>query len=209
MAPTAPFPFHTPVMIAHINSYFPFHPYVLIPTCELSFSHNHLRPRIHARSDVHKYLVTQKSANAITGPILVTTSVRQTCPTSCALKNSRCYAETGYLGHFIWPALNRAALGSTFANNIAVRSLSELLGLIRSLPERSVWRHNQAGDLMWEIEQGKRLSRQPPCTFSLRPIKDAEVLPSRTTTSFQTAPTAPLSKTRTSRGSLSTSAPTA
>ena len=52
-----------------------------------------------------KYLITQKTANPITGPIMVTTSPRFTCPLDCAFRKGGkgeyagvCYAEHGALG---------------------------------------------------------------------------------------------------------------
>ena len=60
---------------------------------------------------MHKYLVTLKSSNPITGPILVTTSPRQTCPSACALKDTDCYAGRGFLGHYLWTALDRSKPG--------------------------------------------------------------------------------------------------
>ena len=99
---------------------------------------------------MHKYLVTLKSQNPITGPILVTTSPRISCPASCKLKGTACYAEKGFLGGFIWRSLDMGEPEGRFANNILVYSLDQLLSAIRSLPPGSVWRHNQAGDLMWE-----------------------------------------------------------
>ena len=102
-----------------------------------------------------KFLITAKSHNPITGPIMVTTSPRKSCPHSCPLKRhtestraGACYAEHGYLGAYIWTKLDRTAAGSTFQNgNIRVYGFEELLAAIRKLPGGSLWRHNQAGDL--------------------------------------------------------------
>jgi hypothetical protein len=102
-----------------------------------------------------KFLITRKSQNPITGPILVTTSPRRTCPLSCPLRKTAdtaaagaCYAEHGMLGGFIWTALDRTPAGGTFQKGrIKVHSFDELLAEIRNLPAGSVWRHNQAGDL--------------------------------------------------------------
>ena len=101
-----------------------------------------------------KYLITKKTANAITGPIMVTTSARLTCPFSCPLrKDGRgplaglCYAEHGALGGFIWTSLDGANPGDHILNGIRVYDFAELLYVIRSLPPGSLWRHNIAGDL--------------------------------------------------------------
>ncbi|MFX9016061.1 hypothetical protein ABTN29_20580, partial [Acinetobacter baumannii] len=60
-----------------------------------------------------KYLITRKTANKITGPIMVTTSPRMTCPLSCAFRKGGegplagvCYAEHGALGGFVWTLLD-------------------------------------------------------------------------------------------------------
>jgi hypothetical protein len=102
-----------------------------------------------------KFLITRKSANPITGPIMVTTSPRFTCPLSCPLRKDAdtatagaCYAEHGALGGFVWTLLDRTPAGGTFQNgNIKVYGFDELLFIIRSLPPGSLWRHNVAGDL--------------------------------------------------------------
>jgi len=44
-----------------------------------------------------KFHIVEKSSNRKTGPIPVTTSPVETCPTSCPLKNNGCYAEGGPL----------------------------------------------------------------------------------------------------------------
>lgn len=101
-----------------------------------------------------KYLITRKTANKITGPIMVTTSPRMTCPLSCAFRKGGegplagvCYAEHGALGGFVWTLLDRAQSGQTIMNDIRVHDFVELLYAIRSQPSGSLWRHNVAGDL--------------------------------------------------------------
>jgi hypothetical protein len=103
---------------------------------------------------VDKFLITRVSENVWTGPILVTTSPRFTCPLSCALRKSAngataglCYAEHGALGGFVWTLLDRAAVGSSIMNGTRVHGFDELLFAIRSLEAGSLWRHNVAGDL--------------------------------------------------------------
>lgn len=100
-----------------------------------------------AEVEIFKYLVTERSQNPITGPILVTTSVRATCPATCSHKGSTCYAEKGALGGFLWTKLETTPIGHAFANGIVVRNVFNLAQMIRNLPEGAVWRHNQAGDL--------------------------------------------------------------
>lgn len=102
-----------------------------------------------------KFLITPKSHNRITGPIMVTTSPRRSCPTACPLRKSgsdetagACYAEHGFLGGFIWSKLDQLPVGGSFKKGqIRVHGFEALEQTIRSLPEGAIWRHNQAGDL--------------------------------------------------------------
>ncbi len=101
-----------------------------------------------------KFLITRISENRWTGPILVTTSPRFTCPLSCALRKGAsvstaglCYAEHGALGGFVWTLLDRAAVGASILNGTRVHGFDELLFAVRSLEPGSLWRHNVAGDL--------------------------------------------------------------
>ena len=117
-----------------------------------------------------KFLITKRSQNRITGPIMVTTSPRRTCPEACPLRKNAdsgsagaCYAEHGFLGGFIWSKLDRLPIGSTFKKGqIKIHSLSDLLAAVRALPQGAIWRHNQAGDLPSEDGEtidAKRLYR--------------------------------------------------
>ncbi len=102
-----------------------------------------------------KFLITRRSANPVTGPIMVTTSPRVTCPLACPFRKGSddplaglCYAEHGALGGYVWTLLDRTPAGGAFQNgNIRVYGFDELLYLIRALPTGSLWRHNVAGDL--------------------------------------------------------------
>jgi hypothetical protein len=101
-----------------------------------------------------KYLIVSKSANRKTGPIMMTTSPRATCPLACPFRKDAdestarvCYAEHGHLGHWMWNALDRTPVGATFGNHIPVCGFDNLLEIVRKLPEGTLWRHNQAGDL--------------------------------------------------------------
>ena len=103
---------------------------------------------------MQKFLITFKSGNRITGPILITTSPRSTCPTACPFRKAGdmpeagvCYAEHGHLGHYIWNGLDRTPPGEKISGRIPVYSFEQLLSVIRALPEGTLWRHNQAGDL--------------------------------------------------------------
>ena len=80
--------------------------------------------------------LTPKSANAKTGPIPVSTTTSDSCPTNCAMRDE-CYAATGPLA-LHWKAVSTGQRGTdwpTFTASIA------------ALPDGQLWRHNQAGDL--------------------------------------------------------------
>ena len=102
-----------------------------------------------------KFLITEKSYNRITGPMMVTTSPRSTCPLSCPLRKGSnneaagaCYAEHGFIGGYLWTSLDRTAAGMAFQKGrIKVLGFAELLSAIRRVPNGQPWRHNQAGDL--------------------------------------------------------------
>lgn len=82
------------------------------------------------------YHLTPKSANSKTGPIPVTTTSKDTCPTDCAMR-SGCYAASGPLA-LHWAAVSSGKRGG---------SLADLTAAIRAMPDGQLWRHNQAGDL--------------------------------------------------------------
>lgn len=101
-----------------------------------------------------KFLIVEKTENPVTGPIMVTTSPRFTCPLSCAFRKhgpgpfeGLCYAEYGALGGFLWSLLDRTEAGRKIMNGVRVQSFEELLYAIRSQPSSALWRHNVAGDL--------------------------------------------------------------
>ncbi|MGI9142550.1 MAG: DUF7227 family protein [Fluviibacter sp.] len=87
---------------------------------------------------MQNYHLTIKSRNAKTGPIPVSTSTSQTCPTSCPFNNGNgCYAASGPLALF-WRKVTESKAGVEYA---------AFLDQIRALVEGQLWRHNQAGDL--------------------------------------------------------------
>ena len=103
---------------------------------------------------MEKFLITHKSGNRITGPMMITTSPRTTCPLACPFRKNGdtseaglCYAEHGHLGHYIWNGLDKTKAGQMISNRIPVYSFKQLARAIRELPEDTLWRHNQAGDL--------------------------------------------------------------
>lgn len=83
------------------------------------------------------YHITIKSNNAKTGPIPVSTSSAETCPASCPLKRSGCYARSGPLA-LRWKAVTSGKRGT---------SIDGFCDTITQLPDGQLWRHNQAGDL--------------------------------------------------------------
>lgn len=80
--------------------------------------------------------LTLKSANAKTGPIPVSTTAKQSCPTDCAMR-AGCYAASGPLA-LHWAAVSAGTRGTSWG---------EFTQAIAALPEGQLWRHNQAGDL--------------------------------------------------------------
>ena len=83
------------------------------------------------------YHITPISSNAKTGPIPVTTTSSDSCPPSCPFAGGGCYAKSGPLA-FHWRKVSEGERGG---------SLEDLTSFIRALPEGTLFRHNQAGDL--------------------------------------------------------------
>lgn len=84
-----------------------------------------------------RYNFTLKSRNAKTGPMPVSTTSSDTCPTACPFIDSGCYAEAGPLA-ILWRKLDADKVGINF---------DEFVAKIAALPTGTIWRHNQAGDL--------------------------------------------------------------
>jgi hypothetical protein len=82
------------------------------------------------------YHLTPKSANAKTGPIPVSTTSATTCPVDCAMR-AGCYAGSGPLA-LHWAAVTAGTRGT---------DLQSFTASIAALPDGTLWRHNQAGDL--------------------------------------------------------------
>jgi hypothetical protein len=82
-----------------------------------------------------RYHLTLKSENKKTGPIPVSMTSSETCPSSCGQFRT-CYAKYGHM-KAIWK--KHADQSGT--------DLSDFCLKIKSLPSGQVWRHNQAGDL--------------------------------------------------------------
>ena len=81
--------------------------------------------------------ITARSGNAKTGPIPVTTTERASCPTTCPFYDKGCYAKSGPLA-LHWRKVSDGERGTDWQG---------LTDFVRSLPDRQLWRHNQAGDL--------------------------------------------------------------
>lgn len=82
------------------------------------------------------YFPKTVGGNAKTG-LLTSTSSMDTCPDTCPLKGKGCYARFGNLAR-VWKNVSEGSYSIPF---------SEFLSKIKSLPPKSLWRHNQAGDL--------------------------------------------------------------
>jgi hypothetical protein len=83
------------------------------------------------------YHITKKSNNVKTGPIPVTTSSADTCPSACPFRDNGCYANSGPL-KLHWNKVSSEERGI---------DLLDLCSEIEALPDGQLWRHNQAGDL--------------------------------------------------------------
>ena len=107
-------------------------------------------------------LWTAKSSNTKTGPIPVSTTSKESCPRDCAFrvdpktgKDGPCYAMSGPLA-FLWQGLTDAGPNASWFSGVATIKSTDWNGLCRNvaaLPDDSLWRHNQAGDL--PHKQGK------------------------------------------------------
>ena len=93
-----------------------------------------------------KVHLTLKSRNAKTGPIPVSTTTAETCPTACPFNHGNaggCYAASGPLA-LHWRKVTDGAAGTSF---------DRFLDSIRARPAGQLWRHNQAGDLIGAADE--------------------------------------------------------
>ncbi len=81
--------------------------------------------------------ITARSSNKKTGPIPVTTTEQGSCPTTCPFYGKGCYAKSGPLA-LHWRKVSSGERGTDW------QGLCDFVG---SLPDRQLWRHNQAGDM--------------------------------------------------------------
>lgn len=85
--------------------------------------------------------VTLVSRNVKTGPIPVSTTSAESCPSACPFNNANkggCYAESGPLA-IHWRKVTKGISGDSYGI---------FLDKISRLAKGQLWRHNQAGDLM-------------------------------------------------------------
>lgn len=95
------------------------------------------------------FTFSARSSNEKTGPMPVTTTSRASCWQGCAFYEAGCYAKYNKLGLY-WSKLTETEAGTTFQNGVAKVKTYNIKGLceaIAALPEGTLWRHNQAGDL--------------------------------------------------------------
>jgi len=82
--------------------------------------------------------LTMKSGNRKVGPIPVSTTSEGSCPSSCAMRGTDCYARFGPLGMH-WKAVSNGKRG--------MDQWSLFCRAVSRFPDKQAWRHNQAGDL--------------------------------------------------------------
>jgi hypothetical protein len=90
--------------------------------------------------------LTLKSDNSKTGPIPVSVTSKNACPSDCAFRDNGCYAETGPM-QFHWAAVTNGERGMGWGM---------FCDAVATLPDGTLWRHNAAGDLPGD---GKRIDR--------------------------------------------------
>lgn len=121
------------------------------------------------------YLVSfvRRSGNRKTGPIPVSMTDMESCPKACPHRDAGCYAEFGKL-RMHW-------------QNVATRGVSwrDFCAAIASLPPRTLWRHNEAGDLpgrgdhldvdaLRQLVRANARARARGFTFTHKPLRDPD-----------------------------------
>lgn len=92
--------------------------------------------------------LTMKSANVKTGAIPTSVTSSESCPLSCPLNGSGCYAESGPLA-IHWKKTTEGARGMDW---------DFFCSAIEALPHGQFWRHNVAGDLPSETDDRELIS---------------------------------------------------
>ena len=82
-----------------------------------------------------KFGFISSSKNSKTGPIPTVIVSRDSCPPSCELYNSGCYARAGHV-RIHWDRINKSGM-----------DFDSLLMNIKNIPYNQVWRYGVAGDL--------------------------------------------------------------
>ena len=94
----------------------------------------------------HWYHLTKQTSNKkLAKPghaMAASTTSSDSCPVTCELKGNGCYAETGPL-KLHWDKVSQGP----YVDKPRGEDLFEFCDALRSLPEGSCFRHNQAGDL--------------------------------------------------------------
>jgi len=101
--------------------------------------HKHLTP---GQLPAKPYRFVRVSSNRKTGPIPVSSTAAQSCPTACPMRTDSaggCYAASGNSA-IHWRALSEGRA----ATALDLRGLTDA---IRALPRGQLWRMNEAGDL--------------------------------------------------------------
>ena len=93
--------------------------------------------------------LTLKSSNTKTGKIPVSTTEKNSCPSTCSLKDNGCYAEDYHL-NFHWQKVSDKTRGSDW---------NTFCTAVSKFKPGQLWRHNQAGDLPGEnnLIDGKKM----------------------------------------------------
>jgi len=92
--------------------------------------------------------LTMKSANVKTGAIPTSVTSSESCPPSCPLNGSGCYAESGPLA-IHWKKTTEGSRGMDW---------DSFCSAIEALPHGQFWRHNVAGDLPSENDDRELIS---------------------------------------------------
>ncbi len=124
--------------------------------------------------DPVRFHITARSDNQKTGPLVVTTSGKQTCWSGCPFFVTGCYAAGGPLA-IHWAKISAGDRGLTWADFLADLKAA----LIRS--PFKIWRHNQAGDLpglgnkidrraVLQLAKASKAAGKTGFTYSHKPI---------------------------------------
>lgn len=92
---------------------------------------------------MENFYLNLKSGNQKTGIMPVSTSHRGTCPDACPFKSKGCYAKSGPLA-FHWSKVTEGERGTDWKG---------FLSKVREIPDGTIWRHNQAGDLVGKSDR--------------------------------------------------------